>query len=361
MTTAPALPFPELRAVFGADDAATIETDVLYEPVASASIGIWRVHASGTTAVLKLLAGSQPRSEHWPASTDVHDWSYWRREPCAYESGLLTKLEGGLRAPRCIHIANRDDGSVALWLEDVTGRAGSTWQVDDYAPAMERFGRAQGAYLVRGVPTYDWLSGAWLRSYLQQRSAIVDALDDPAVLEHLEHEIGHPNAARARALCTQNAQLLDAIDTFPRTLCHRDLHPANLFDCGDTTVAIDWAFAGVGAIGEDAGNLVPDAVFDFHVDPAEIDRLYEIVVTAYETGLRDAGWRGTTSQLRLALAAAIAAKYVWIAPAIALARRDRRALLNRRPIEETLGAWLPALDFVLDRADEARALLGPAR
>jgi hypothetical protein len=330
---------------------------VLYEPVASASIGIWRVRANGLTAVLKLLAGSQLRSEHWPARTEVHDWSYWRREACAYESGLLTALEGGLRAPRCIHIANRGDGSIALWLEDVTGRAGSTWQVADYAPAMERFGRAQGAYLERGVPRFEWLSGAWLRSYLEQRSGLIDALDEPLVNDLLEYEIGSRNAARARVLRMRNALLLDAIDTFPRTLCHRDLHPANLFDCGDTTVAIDWAFVGIGAIGEDAGNLVPDAVFDFHIDPAEINDLYEVVTAAYETGLRDSGWRGTTTELRLALAAAIAAKYVWIAPAIALARRDQRTLLNRRPIEETMRAWLPTLDFVLDRSDEAVASL----
>jgi hypothetical protein len=345
-----------LRAVFGVDDGEAVQVEMLYEPVASASIGIWRVRVNGMSAVLKLLAGSQQRSEHWPANADVHDWSYWRREACAYETGLLMTLDGGLRAPRCIHSAARDDGSVALWLEDISGRTGSAWQVDEYEPAIQRLGRAQGVYLDRGVPQYGWLSGAWLRSYIDQRSAIIEALDDPVVFRLLSGEIGERNASRARALRADNAALLDALDALPRTLCHRDLHPANLFDCGDTTVAIDWAFVGIGAIGEDAGNVVPDAVFDFHVDPAQIDRLYEIVATAYEAGLRDAGWHGTTAQVRLALAATIAAKYVWIAPSIALARRERRELLNRRPIDETLRAWVPTLDFVLDRADEARGL-----
>jgi hypothetical protein len=350
-------PVTELRAVFGATDTSAVHVEMLYEPIASASVGIWRVHANQTTAVLKLLSGSQPRSENWPASADVHDWSYWRREACAYESGLLTSLVGGLRAPRCLHLANRDDGTIALWLEDVAGRAGPTWQVDDYAPAMHRLGHAQGTYLNRGVPDDAWLSGPWLREYLDQRSSIVDTLDDDAVLDILEHDVGDHNAARARALRADNAQLLDAIDRLPRTLCHRDLHPANLFDCDETTVAIDWAFVGIGAIGEDAGNLVPDAVFDFHLDPTQIDALYDAVATSYEAGLRDAGWRGTTGAVRLALAATIAAKYVWIAPAIALARRDKRELLNRRPIEETLRAWKPTLAFVLDRADEARSLI----
>ena len=49
--------------------------------------------------------------------------------------------------------------------------------------------------------------------------------------------------------------------------------PANLFaDGDDCTVAVDWSFVGIGAIGEDAGNLVADAVLDFHVDPAAARR-----------------------------------------------------------------------------------------
>src|SRR5690242_1135844 len=306
MTSAPALPAPELRAVFGSVEPSALRVEMIYEPVASASIGIWRVRSNGTSAVLKLLSGSQPRSEHWPAGTATHDWAYWRREASAYESGLLTTLAGGLRAPRCLYVATRDDASVALWLEEVTGRPGSTWQVDDYAPAMQRLGRAQGVFVEHGTPDHEWLARAWLRSYLTQRKEFLDALDDPAVTPFLVDAIGERNAARARTLRERHAQLLDAIDDLPSTLCHDDLHPANLFDAGDSTTVIDWAFVGIGPIGEDAGNLVPDAVFDFHVDPAEIGVLFDTVSTAYEAGLREAGWRGEHEQLRFAIAATIA-------------------------------------------------------
>ena len=153
------------------------------------------------------------------------------------------------------------------------------------------------------------------------------------------------------------ARYLDALDRLPRTLCHLDLHPANLFADGDeSTVAIDWSFAGIAALGEDAGNLVPDSVLDFHVDPARIDELYELVAGGYEAGLRDAGWDGPPSLVRLGMAATIAAKYSWIAPAILRAATENRELLNRRPIAETLHWWAPAVPFLLDRADEARDL-----
>ena len=152
-------------------------------------------------------------------------------------------------------------------------------------------------------------------------------------------------------------RFLDALDRLPQTLCHLDLHPANLFaGSDDETVAIDWSFVGLGAIGEDAGNLVPDAVLDFHVPAARIDDLYETVAAGYEAGLRHAGWDGPTASVRLGMAATIAAKYAWILPALLRAAAEDRDVVNGRPFDETLRWWGPAIRFLHDRADEARAL-----
>ena len=48
----------------------------------------------------------------------------------------------------------------------------------------------------------------------------------------------------------------------PPTVCHLDVHPHNLFDGDgvDDTVLVDWAFVGIGALGEDPANLIVDAV-----------------------------------------------------------------------------------------------------
>jgi thiamine kinase-like enzyme len=146
-------------------------------------------------------------------------------------------------------------------------------------------------------------------------------------------------------------RFLGVLDGMPATLCHFDFHPANLFDGGhDTTAAIDWSFVGIGALGEDAGNLVPDAVLDFHVDPEGLDALYEAVADGYEAGLRAAGWSGSDATVRLAMSATMAAKYAWIGPAILRAVREGRPLLNRRPVAEALAAWAPTVHFLLARA-----------
>ena len=65
-------------------------------------------------------------------------------------------------------------------------------------------------------------------------------------------------------------------ESLPRTLCHLDFWPKNLF-CRPRgqVVVIDWGFAGSGAIGEDAGNLVPDAVFDHFMTADQMRRGHE--------------------------------------------------------------------------------------
>jgi thiamine kinase-like enzyme len=167
-----------------------------------------------------------------------------------------------------------------------------------------------------------------------------------------------PPIGRVQAMRHDQALFLDALEQLPRTLCHLDLHPANLFaDRDRVTAAIDWSFVGLGAIGEDAGNLVPDAVLDFHIPADRIDDLYETVAGGYEAGLRDAGWDGPSSAVRLGMAATIAAKYAWILPAMLRAALENRELLNGRPFDEALQWWAPTVGFLLDRADEARNLI----
>jgi thiamine kinase-like enzyme len=157
-------------------------------------------------------------------------------------------------------------------------------------------------------------------------------------------------------------RFLGVLDDMPATLCHFDFHPANLFDGGhDTTAAIDWSFVGIGALGEDASNLVPDAALDFHVRPEDLGALYEAVAGGYAAGLRDAGWSGSDATVRLAMSATMAAKYAWIGPALAHAAIDGRELLNGRPIGEALAWWAPTVGFLLDRADEARGLEAQAQ
>lgn len=176
---------------------------------------------------------------------------------------------GGLRAPICYLAAERPDARVSLWLEDASdGTPAARWPLERYGVAARHLGRAQGEFLgQRLLPDEPWLSHDWLRAYLPLRDGDLELLDDtvewskPRVADFLAIELAEP----LRRMRADRDVFLAAMDRLPRTICHLDLHPANLFSVGDQTVLVDWAFVGVGALGEDAGNLVPDAVLDFLV------------------------------------------------------------------------------------------------
>ncbi|HMG45811.1 MAG TPA: hypothetical protein VK611_31060 [Acidimicrobiales bacterium] len=357
----------EVAAVFGTTSAAAAAAQAQVEPlahaaVASATAGMWRVRVGERSAVVKVLAHRATGGhENWRSGEAEDHWYYWRREARAYESGLLTSLTGGLRPPECHLIAERDDGSVALWLEDLTGAPGSTWPVGRYRDAARHLGRAQGEFVAgRPLPTDPWLSRGWLRAYLAQRDRHLERLDDPAAWRHplVAAWFPDPPVDELRALRHHQDRYLDLLDALPPTLSHLDLHPGNLFDAGGGTAAIDWAFVGRGALGEDVGNLVPDAVFDFHVPPERLDDLYAAVAEGYQAGLQDAGADVTPDEVRLAMSTTMVAKYSWIAPAILGATSEDQEQLNGRPIADALASWAPAVHFLLARATEVDALSG---
>jgi Phosphotransferase enzyme family len=364
----PAIPLAELHAVFGTavTDTSDVTAESIHEPTVSATLGIWRVRAADRTAILKLVAHSEGGHPNWRSGEAASHWLYWRREPLAFESGLLDFEPGSLRAPACALVAERDDGSVALWLEDVQGLPGAAWPVDRYGSAARHLGRMHGTFLADGaLPELEWLSRDWLRIYLEQRDTDLELVDREDLWRHplIARHFADPPIDRLIAMRRNQDTFLAALDRLPRTLCHLDVHPDNLFaDGDDATVAIDWAFVGIGAIGEDAGNLVPDSVLDFHISPSRIRDLDATVTAGYIAGLADRGWRGSASSVRLGMVAAIAAKYAWIAPAMLRAVAEDRELLNRRPITAAIAAWAPTIDYLLDCADEASelAVLGDA-
>jgi hypothetical protein len=367
-------PADEVRAVFGkpVESGGVSVEPLAHTVIASATVGIWRVRCGERSAVVKVLAHRPGGHENWRSGEAEDHWYYWRREAAAYESGLLGSLGSGvsgapggrLRAPDCYLVAERHDGSVALWIEDLRGAPGPAWPIPRYGLAARQLGRVQGTFAAgRSLPDDPWLSRGWLRAYLAQRDRDLALVGDPSAWRHplVAAWFPDPPVDELAALRRGQQRFLRVLDGLPPTLSHLDLHPANMFDVEGDTAVVDWAFVGVGAVGEDAGNLVPDAVLDFHVPPDRLDELHAAVADGYAAGLRDAGCDAPRSLVRLAMAATVAAKYAWIAPAILRATTEGRPHLNRRPVAEALAAWAPTVRFILTCAEEARSLSADRR
>lgn len=287
------------------------------------SPGVWQVRAStGELAVLKYTTsersrGGSPMDAHWTArDLEPGRWTYWCREPLAYLNELSAAYDGsGISAPGCLALDLSDRDAVLL-LDWETGEPGEAWPASAYGAAAEALGRAQAPFLTgRRVPPFAWLSRRFLREYSSEKPVDWELLDDDDAWAHPVVRATFPAGLREAVLLVHDnrERLYQISESLPRTLCHLDFWPKNLFRRADGQIAvIDWSFTGDGAIGEDAGNLVPDAVFDHFVSADQMPRLEQIVFEGYLRGLRAAGWDDDPRIVQLGMWTS-AVKYDWLA------------------------------------------------
>jgi hypothetical protein len=288
------------------------------------SSGVWRVRTSaGRAAVLKYTRSDRSRGEtpwdaHWTArDQEPHRWTYWRREPLAYQHHLADAYAGsGITAPACLG-AHVDDREALLLLEWAGGEPGESWPIASYGPAAEALGRAQAPFARgRALPPVSWLSRDFLREYSSEKPVEWELLDDDEAWRHPVVRETFPAGLRdgVRLVHTHRERLYRIRESLPRTLCHLDFWPKNLIRRPDgLLVLIDWSFAGLGALGEDAGNLVPDAAFDHFITAEDLPRLEQAVFEGYLSGLRAAGWNDDPRLVQLGMWSS-AVKYDWLAP-----------------------------------------------
>jgi hypothetical protein len=300
---------------------------------------------------------------------DPSNWNRLKREADIYRSGYLEDLPGSLRAPRCYSIVERPGGELWLWLEEVTDEISPKWPLARYGLAARHLGQFNGSYLVgRPLPSQTWLSKGLLRAGVTQRATSMvqlrSALDHPLVRRRYPADI----VDDVFHLWEEREMFLDALDRLPQTFCHGDASRRNLFARGgvdgcDQTVAIDWALAGIGAIGEEIAPLVWATIGFSEVDLTEAQELSEIVFEGYLEGLRDSGWGGDPQVVRLGYAAASALRYVFLMGS-GLLDESRHAWMEKvfgHQIWELADYWAKMSRFLLSLADEEREMLNTFR
>ncbi|MCP4376792.1 MAG: hypothetical protein GY794_11530, partial [bacterium] len=301
--------------------------------------------------------------------TNTSGWNYYKREFSAYQSGWFDDLPGSLAAPRSVGTVEHQDGTCWIWLEDITDNIGPQWPLEHYGIVARHIGQLNGAYLTgRPLPSWPWLSSGWLRGFVEQNA--------PA-LPLLQHSLKHPLVRRwlpgdvgdkRLSLWGERDIFLNALDHLPQTFCHHDVFRRNLFarrtaDGANQTVAIDWAFSGQGAIGEELVPLIQGTVIFFEVDLAQAQRLEEIVFAGYLQGLRDAGWQGDPRQVRLGYTAAASLRYTFgvMGTALSMILDETQHVLTHQlfgcSIEDALEHWGEMNLFFVGLTDEARSLM----
>lgn len=308
-----------------------------------------------------------------PNETNPAHWNYHRREVLAYEEGLLTDLPGGLSAPRCLGITKYAGGVCWLWLEDVLDSASLPWSLADYGAVARHLGQFNGAYLNgRPLPNRPWLSRSWMRGWLDfyevKDRQILNLIRDEEFwkVPPLDSAFPRPITDNVLRLWDSYDSLLATLAQLPQTFCHLDAYRPNLFlrraaDGSSRTVAVDWVFTGVAAVGEEIANLLAASLIWLEYDAADARSLDQAVFNGYVDGLRDAGWRGDPRIARLGFAAACTLRWglVGLWWLLRLGDSGERAELEthwNRPLPELASQWAKTEIYLLDLAQEAYQL-----
>jgi hypothetical protein len=291
---------------------------------------------------------------------------YWKRELLLYQSGLLDDLPTDLRAPRCYGCDEAADGTVWLWLEHVQEDGERAWPLTRWALAARHLGQFNGAYLAgRPLPHAPWLGGRRLRTWLERHGELVARIAAAPLNPAVRRFWPQPVVDALLRLWVERDAFCTALERLPQTFCHSDAIRRNLFagrriDGSEETVAIDWEYAGHLAVGEEIGQTVSVASAFFDVEPADLPALDEALFTGYLAGLRDAGWRGDERLVRFAYAAHAALRNAFNAVGATMPDEAGRSAAQQRfghTWEELAGARAAVRPFLLDRAQEARALM----
>ncbi|XMB67144.1 aminoglycoside phosphotransferase family protein [Mycoplasmatota bacterium zrk1] len=203
----------------------------------------------------------------------------WLREKNIYESELMFVIKDII--PKAFLIEEKDD-KIWIWMEKAKGSHDRNLSVDDYGRISSEIGRLQGKF-IDNLPTYSWLSDKyWIIKNINIWSG--DAVNWLTDNELLSKE------------CTNNLleawenreEYIDFLLSMPKTLCHRDLTPGNVF-VGDKVSIIDWDSTGIGIIGEDIVDLFAEALVYYDFDLDKTFDLEKELITNYYESLRDHG------------------------------------------------------------------------
>jgi Phosphotransferase enzyme family len=252
------------------------------------------------TIIIKMLTLNQLSFQS--ISTDQSSWDYWKREWHVYQSRWQQQLPGPLVAPRCLAtgdlLLETDEELAWIAMDDLASMDHRPWPHGRFREVARQLGIFNGEYLAgRPLPTDPWLSRDWLRGWTEEAKPLIDVL--PTVSSHpFAGKIFTKDLIKDLIeLWEQRERLYQALDQLPRTLCHNDVFPRNLFvggpDHSNHSVAIDWAFCGPAPVGQELTALVGGSQAFFESRPERWDDLERDCLAGYADGLRQADWHGS--------------------------------------------------------------------
>jgi hypothetical protein len=300
-------------------------------------------------------------------------WSYWQREILGFKSGFLAQLPAGVRAPRSYQVTESENGAW-IWMEHIQEMTGKQWSLDTFQRTARQLGIFQGKYL-HETPLIDqpWLSQYFYRNVWDAEgfwSGFMNPTSKENAWQSPITQSGFDARQKSRVLqlLAEKERFFDVNDRLPQVLCHNDASRRNFMwsrssQTGEEElIGVDWAFTGIGALGNDLGALIGTSMFFFEYSPADAETLEAAILDGYLAGLAD--HRVTIDARLVRLGYLISLSFWmgamlpgWSAAMLAPDSEFNVQAMYGRKAEDVLAGWVQLDSFCLDRADEARALI----
>ncbi len=236
---------------------------------------------------------------------------YWKREPLAFQSGLLNNLPGGnVSGPACYEVEERPDGNLWIWMEVVKDEAPAPWSIEQYALAARHLGQFNGAYLTgHPFPSEPWIARDWLRKYVENAAKMIEFVRGNPGHPMIRHMFPGIVLAQILAVWDERERILDVLDHLPQVFCHQDAFKRNLFARNGRTIAIDWGYMGITPVGAELVPLVAASLGFFEIPVEKVMDLDRQCFEGYLQGLRDAGWEGDPKLVRTGYTVSLMLRY----------------------------------------------------
>jgi hypothetical protein len=245
------------------------------------------------------------------ANDDPAGCHYWKRDPLAYQSGLLYTLPARITAPRCIDVRENPDGSVWICMEEVKDEQARPWSLELYAQVARQLGEFNGAYLAgRALPSEAWITHDWLRKYLQEAAPMIEFIRQNPAHPIVNAMLPGITLPLTLAVWEEHHRMLTKLGSMPQTFCHQDAFERNMFYRGGELVLIDWNYAGIAPIGTELVALVGVAFGLANFPVSQARELDQACFENYLEGLRASGWQPDQRQVRLCYCLTVTLRYV---------------------------------------------------
>ncbi len=246
-----------------------------------------------------------------PQGREPGSWLYWKREALAYQSGYLHGRFSGIRAPECYGVTYTDEPSARVFIEAIPD-AQPTWKAGTHARAARALGMFTAS--LAGMPDierYDWMAIGRAHSWTEIAADTLDGLENLKDDSVLSRWLSGPNLTRTKNLWRNIDILRSALADLPKCFCHHDAFNRNLLfretdKAKPEIIAIDWAFAGYGVIGEELAAAIGAALMFRDIGSDEARDVTERMFSSYLDGMRTTGWSGASVDVRLGFCATTA-------------------------------------------------------